>query len=97
MGHTKQSVKLQNVNIKTHKYTAFSRWRFSSSPQMTIPFRLYMHASSTKAHQAPWAAAGLRINSHGTETDVSIHPPHTYMKTTKNWQLCWLVTYFNIW
>lgn len=29
-------------------------------------------------HQGPCAAAGLRIDSHGTETDVFIHPPHIY-------------------
>jgi len=82
MDRTKQSVKLQNVNIKTHKYAAFSRWRFGSNPQMTIPFRLYLHASSTKTYIKVLAQRQAFVSTAMELRQMFLYILHTYMKTT---------------
>jgi len=64
---------------------------------MTIlPFRLYMHASSTKAYIKLLMQRQAFLTTAMELRQMFLYILHTYMKTTKNWQLCWLVTYFNI-
>lgn len=94
-------IKLINHSIMILIVKIFNNKRRSQSQYMTINCHICqflvvcIYVEDVYKHQSQsWDLS----RSYGIKTDVCIHPPHTIIKTSKNWQLWqFIVKYFDRW